>query len=361
MNEKQSFLKRLKKVVASHIYDLGHRVLDEGIENAKELHDVEIPKNKKLKDLVAEVVEYNAKAKKNLRANISEMKDLISQASKQAVAALKNNKEELTSEEDKFLESLGLDDDDMEDFDFGEDEEGMDFSEESISPEDKDYTYDIDVDKINSKIMFLLQTTPAMMGDETLAQAVSCNVDKIENIMRTLQVPKEDRDIKPASDKLERTKEIVEDNIGVLTSAIGIESDDVEECEICEELPVVVEVVETELPLAEHINVTRLKAKINMTIDKFFESVNHLASKPEVNATLSKFMNTLDAVTSYLSAVTGKTQTEIESVVLTPIKKTKHFEAGLIMYLDLVPEDLMEAGRRIVRAYQKIENSDTIE
>lgn len=134
MNKKKAgFMKRLVKVVRSHFYDVFKSVYEEGTENAKEKHDVNLPQGE-IKEIIKDAIKRNKAARPDWKATKAEVQEIINSGAKQAWAALRNDNKELETDEDKFLASLDLDLDNLDDEDW-KDILGDDFDEEDLGME----------------------------------------------------------------------------------------------------------------------------------------------------------------------------------------------------------------------------------
>lgn len=354
---KEGFLRRLRKIVSSHLYDLGNKVLNEGIENAKDLHEIEIPVNKGLKAIVEEALEYNKKARAEWKATKSEMRELLSSASKQVVAALKNDKESLSTDEDKFLESLDLD---LDDFDF-DDSDNVDDSTDDFEMESdgSDYVGEDD-DDINSKLYLLVKSGIEMSTDEELKRIV---VDKNDGIMNCIKgmiamVETDDEGVVPDNSKLELAKSMMNNINDEIAGNVGLEDDIYsEDDDVAEDAIVVVEVIPTELPIRESNDALLLKSKVYDTIQTYFKNIENVIAKDKIiNAKMSKFHDKLDTVVRYILSECSDERSffDVESVILKPLHCNKHLEVAIAMFLGIVPQEIINAGHRLVDVYDKI-------
>lgn len=357
---KEGFLKRLKKVVSSHLYDLGNKVLNEGIENAKDLHEIEIPVNKGLKSIIAEAIEYNKKAKAEWKASRSEMKELLSSASKQVVLALKNDKEGLTTDEDKFLESLDLD---LDDFEFDDDDASDDISDdyefESMDLTNNNYV-GIDEDSINSKLWLLVKTGPSLTHDEEMVEIVNQNSEELLNCIKGIKNVESEDTYHDDDSKLEMAKALIDEVQNGLAPNLGLEEDIYSDEDGDEEVAlVVVEVVPTEIPIRESNDTLVLKTKVAETVKAYFNNIDRVIAQDKlINETMTKFHDKLDTVVRYLAAKTNRSFNDIESIILKPICCGNHLEAGIAMYLSILPESIIGAGQRLVTVYNKIKKQE---
>lgn len=354
---KDGFLKRLRKIVSSHLYDLGNKVLNEGIENAKDIHDVEIPVNKGIRDIISEAIAYNKKAKAEWKATRSEMKELLSTASKQVVIALKNDKEGLTTEEDRFLESLDLD---LDDFDFGDDDsEDLDDNYEFESVDNINSNYvGVDEDAINSKLWLLVKTGPSLSQDDELVELVNQKSNGLLNCIKGLCDDTDDEC--HDNSKLEMAKALIDDVQDDIIPSIGLEEDIYSDEDTDDNTSlVVVEVIPTEIPIRESNDALILKSKVHETIKTYFSNIDRVIAQDKIiNETMSKFHDKLDTVVRYLATETNRSFHDIESVILKPICCDNHLEAGIAMYLGILPESIISAGHRLVAVYDKIKKQE---
>lgn len=356
---KEGFLKRLKKIVSSHLYDLGNKVLNEGIENAKDLHDVEIPVNKGLKSIIAEAIAYNKKAKAEWKASRSEMKELLSSASKQVVLALKNDKEGLTTDEDKFLESLDLDLDDFEFEDDDADDTNDEFEFESMDLVDGNYV-GVDEDAINSKLWLLVKTGPNLSHDEELVEIVNQDSEALLNCIKGIKNVESEDTCCDDDSKLEMAKALIDEVQDGIAPNLGLEDDMYNENDSDEDVAlVVVEVIPTEIPIRESNDTLVLKTKVAETIKTYFDNIDRVIAQDKlINETMTKFHDKLDTVVRYLSAKTNRSFNDIESIILKPICCDNHLEAGIAMYLSILPNSIISAGQRLVTVYNKIKKQE---
>lgn len=372
---KRSYLAKLRKMVASHTYDLGKKVLDEGIENAKELHDVDLPVNKRLKDIVKEVVDVNTKVKNYIKATKDEVSEVVKEGTKQAVAAIKNDKKDLTNEEDEFLSSFGIDLDDM---DFDDDDDDMsnddmdDIGEESAAQSmwdgAKDYTerrYPTTVSKltnddISAAIFLLIQNIKC----PHIRELYATHSDEINNIIVN-GTSSYASDIKSGTgDKLNYVKNMISDINSDMLPNVGTEDDDNMDEEMSQS-GVVIEVIETELPTKIESNQSLvLKKRLHDVILKYFSKLETcVLHDEEILAILSIAESKIDAVANYLATLCEESSLSISNTIMCsltelvpdciPIGK----RLVLAFYLGIIPEDQLEPAKRIISIYyNKIKN-----
>lgn len=360
---KVGFLKRLKRIVASHIYDLGNKVLNEGIENAKDEHDVTIPTDKGIKQIIKEALDTNKNVIKDLKATKSEMTALFKDASKQAIAALKNDKEELTSEEDRFLASLDIDLDDFDDEELEDIMDGdfEDDSEETSFESMTDSYVGTDLDAISAGVLLLIRT--ACNKNEQLLNVFNSNIDNITNIINGLdKEPEDNRELR--RDKLEIAKDLMKNiSSDVTSNSVGLEddlvlpeiigeNDDMDE-DIDSETVMVVEVIPTEVPIREKTEDIELKAKTVEVIDKFLKNAENVVNKdPKIQSELNIIDNKLEAVARYLASVSDLDENFIHHCFISSLPKP--WNVAMAFYFNLLPEDIITAGKRILAVYNKI-------
>lgn len=362
---KRSYLSKLKKMVASHTYDLGKQVLDEGIENAKELHNVDLPVNKRMKDIVKEVIDVNKKVKNYIKATKDEVAEVVKEGTKQAVVAIKNDKENMTTEEDEFLASLDIDLDDFDEDDLvGDDSDDMDISEESMSGREmwraaSEYTsmrYPVTVakltnDDISAAILLLLQKAPCPEFQEIY----STHADDINNVVKT-GTHNSVSEIKEGSgDKLNYVKNMIQDVNADMVPNVGTEDIDEEEVSA---VGIVVEVIPTELPTVVPTEELNLKARIHRVIHMYLDKLEGCISRDEeITGMLAIAEAKISAVATYVSTLCGKSNIEIENMIMSSIESIAPScipvcrRLALAFYLGIIPEDLIEQGRRIISIY----------
>lgn len=362
---KRSYLSKLKKMVASHTYDLGKQVLDEGIENAKELHDVDLPVNKRMKDIVKEVVEVNTKVKNYIKATKEEVAEVVKEGTKQAIVAIKNDKQNMTTEEDEFLASLDIDLDDFDEDDLiGDDSDDMDIAEESMSGREmwraaSEYTsmrYPVTVakltnDDISAAILLLLQKAPCPEFQEIY----STHADDINNVVKT-GTHNSVAEIKEGSgDKLNYVKNMIQDVNADMVPNVGTEDIDEEEVGA---VGIVVEVIPTELPTVVPTEELNLKARIHRVIHMYLDKLEGCISRDEeITGMLAIAEAKISAVATYVSTLCGKSNIEIENMIMSSIEGIAPScipvcrRLALAFYLGIIPEDLIEQGRRIISIY----------
>lgn len=84
MNKKKAgFMKGLIKTVRSHFYDLFNSVYEEGTENAKEKHDIDLPQGS-VKEIIKDAIKRNKAAKPDWKATKAEVQEIINSGAKQA-------------------------------------------------------------------------------------------------------------------------------------------------------------------------------------------------------------------------------------------------------------------------------------
>lgn len=127
---KKGYLKKMYQATFLHVKDVFSDTIKSGVKNAEDLHGIKIKTQKKLDDIMDDIVIANNRAKSNIRATAKELKDVAQAAWKQAVAVALHEAEEKagTGEyEDLDLDNFDLDDDDFfKEFDINFDEDEID-------------------------------------------------------------------------------------------------------------------------------------------------------------------------------------------------------------------------------------------
>lgn len=368
---KRAYLGKLRTMVASHVHDLGKQILDEGIENAKENHGVKLPVEKRMKDIVKEVVTVNMKVKNYVKATKDEVQEVLKEGTKQAIVAIKNDNKDMTNEEDKFFKSLDIDIDDLDDEDWDDinDEDTGDGYDDDISEESfardmwqgaKNYTEMVNAtvisqlsnDDICAAILLLVQNCKC----QELQSVISTHVTEIENIIKGSTAGEVD-EIKPGTgDKLNYVKNMINEVNTDMVPNIGTEDG-----EELEEVGIVVEVIPTELPTAvpESNRSLNLKRDVHRVIHMFFDKVeNCINQDKEILGMLSVAESKISGVCTYLATLTGISDLEVRNRIMSTIEDVSAVSElpvsrrlTLAFYLGIIPEDLMEQGCRIVSVY----------
>ena len=358
-------------MVASHVHDLGKQILDEGIENAKENHGVKLPVEKRMKDIVKEVVAVNMKVKNYVKATKDEVQEVLKEGTKQAIVAIKNDNKDMTNEEDEFFKSLDIDIDDLDDEDWDDinDEDTGDDYDDDISEESfardmwqgaKNYTEMVNAtvisqlsdDDICAAILLLVQNCKC----QELQSVISTHVTEIENIIKGSTAGEVD-EIKPGTgDKLNYVKNMINEVNTDMVPNIGTEDG-----EELEEVGIVVEVIPTELPTAvpESNRSLNLKRDVHRVIHMFFDKVeNCINQDKEILGMLSVAESKISGVCTYLATLTGISDLEVRNRIMSTIEDVSAVSElpvsrrlTLAFYLGIIPEDLMEQGCRIVSVY----------
>ena len=375
---KSSYLSKLKKIVSSHVYDLGKKIIDEGVENAKENHEVKLGVHKRMKDVAKEVIQVNTKVNNYLKATKDEVQEVLKGGTQQAIAALKNDKSVDSSgfsdDDDEFFKSLDIDIDDLDsddwddisndDSDDSDDYEDDDIGNESMNGNEPDLTGQ-DTPLVVSKITDDEITAAIML----LVSSVKCpefkaiydgHSDEISNAIKLSRSPIVDEIKSGDGDKLDLVKNMINEVNSDMVPNVGTETDDMDP--ELENAPIVVEVVTTELPTAvpECDECLELKSKINSTILRYLRTVENIISRDdEITGILAMAESKIDAVANYMSSLTGKSVISIRDTIaktlIDMIPGIDNTITGprvlMAFYLGIIPFDLVSAGERIVSIY----------
>lgn len=367
---KKSYLSKLKNMVASHVYDLGKKVVDEGVENAKENHDVNLAVNKSMKDVVKEVIQLNTKVKNYIKATKDEVQEVIKEGTKQAIVAIKNDKEESGSsgdfmDDDDFFKSLDIDIDDLDSDDWDDimDDDDDTIGNESLHPdvqevstEDKPLVVSkVTDDDITAAITLLISRVEC----PEFREVYDSHPDEIQNAIKLSKSPMIDEIKEGDGDKLNLVKAMINEVNSDMVPNVGTENDIDPELE---EAPIVVEVIETELPTAvpEDMNDLTIKARLNRTIITYLKTVENIISRDdEITGILNLAESKINAVANYVSSITGKSVLSVqESIAKTLVNMVPGIDNTVVgprvlmaFYLGIIPFDLASAGERIVSIY----------
>lgn len=358
-------------MVSSHVYDLGKKIVDEGVENAKENHDVNLAVNKSMKDIVKEVIQLNTKVKNYIKATKDEVQEVIKEGTKQAIAAIKNDKEASGSsgdfmDDDDFFKSLDIDIDDLDSDDWDDimdDDDSDDIGNESLyegvqepSTEDKPLVVSkITDDDITAAIALLVSRVEC----PEFREVYDSHPDEIQNAIKLSKSPMIDEIKEGDGDKLNLVKAMINDVNSDMVPNVGTENDIDPELE---EAPIVVEVIETELPTAvpESIDDLTVKARLNSAIIKYLNTVENIISRDdEITGILNLAESKINAVANYVSSISGKSVLSVqESIAKTLINMVPGIDSTVVgprvlmaFYLGIIPFDLASAGERIVSIY----------
>lgn len=367
---KRSYLSKLENMVASHVYDLGKKIVDEGVENAKENHDVNLAVNKSMKDVVKEVIQLNTKVKNYIKATKDEVQEVIKEGTKQAIAAIKNDKDESGSsgdfmDDDDFFKSLDIDIDDLDSDDWDDimDDDDDTIGNESLYPdvqevstEDKPLVVSkVTDDDITAAIALLVSRVECPEFREVYDRYP----DEIQNAIELTMSPMIDEIKEGNGDKLNLVKAMINDVNSDMVPNVGTENDIDPELE---EAPIVVEVIETELPTAvpESIDDLTVKARLNSAIIKYLKTVENIILRDdEITGILNLAESKINAVANYVSSISGKSVLSVqESIAKTLINMVPGIDSTVVgprvlmaFYLGIIPFDLASAGERIVSIY----------
>lgn len=379
---KRAYLSKLKKIVASHTYDLGKKVLDEGVENAKEKHDVDLGIHKSMKDVIKEVVQVNTKVKNYIKATKDEVSEVVKEGTKQAIVAIKNEKGEMTTEEDEFLSSFDVDLDDLDSDDWkdilseadDDDDSGDEDDDEEPGMESafiknmweaaKEYTEQsnkfiiskLTNDDISAAILLLLQKVPCPHFQELY----STHVEEMEEIVRSTACGFVEEVQEGSGDKLNYVKNMIQEVNSDMVPNVGTEDDDETVPEELETVGIVVEVIPTELPTAVPPTKDELtiEARLHRVIHMFFNKVESFLEQDEESRSILGMADAkIDAVCAYVSAISSRNQLEICNLITKSIETVAPEclpvgrRVAMAFYLGIIPEDLIAQGRRIVSIY----------
>lgn len=118
---KQNVMRRMANVVKSHVEDVCDKVMKEAKDNAKDIHNVEIPDDLSAKALKKRLLDGNRKLAENVRLTKKEFIQSVKEGFVQAKAAIKNDKEAFKTEEDAFFDEFG--EDFLNEFDFSDEDD----------------------------------------------------------------------------------------------------------------------------------------------------------------------------------------------------------------------------------------------
>lgn len=344
---KKNYLGKLKKIVASHVYDLGKKVVEDAETSAEENHDVKLGIHKRKNDIVKEVVELNSKVKNYIKATKDEVAEVCKEGSKQAILALKNDKSVSSdiNDEDEFLKSLDIDLDDMDSDDWddvlSDIGDNSDIGEESIS------NIPIRVSKMsNDDVSAAVMILVSSIADEEVLSAIKEHTNDILNVVKSTKSSVVDEVTNTASTgKLELVKKVIEDIDSEMIPTIS--NEDIEESGI------VVEVIPTELPtkIIDKNNLSLL-TRVNDTAKLFLEKCAKIVhSDNEINGLIDMFDSKITAVTTYLSTVTGIEPIRITNAIYRCFPGCVPYTVGIAFYLGLLPDDIMSEGSRLIDIY----------
>lgn len=390
--KKTGFMKGLVRVVRSHFYDLFSKVYEEGTENAKEKHDVELPQGS-VKEIIKDAIKRNKEAKPDWKATKAEVQEIINSGAKQAWAAIKNDKDGADStDEDKFLASLDLDldnlsDDDWKDIlgeDFDEEDMGMESLNEKIQAQfqgAKDYMEGVNNFDPPEEEPAVVKT----MTDNNITAALMlflANVKKCphftehfkthhDEICKLIEGCNEDEypvdQIDSGDDSnLVKTKELIKAVNEEMAPTVGygsMEQTGIESDEMVEEAVTVIE----EVPLNEQEAYQMSQERIDLLIqagDTVSTIVNQIEDKAteEMRNIFSIWMFKLDRVARFCAALDGCSEDKYHQLF-----KEEMFdmcgvcdcvniplEVCIYFYLGLVPSKYIELGYRVCSAYLKV-------
>lgn len=392
MNKKKAgFIKKLARVVRSHFYDLFSKAYEEGTENAKEKHNVELPQGS-VKEIIKDAIKRNKEAKPDWKATKAEVQEIIRSGAKQAWGAVKNDSEAMGStDEDRFLSSLdldldSLDEDDWKDIlgdDFDEEDMGMESLEEKIQAQfqgAKDYVEkrtDFDPPEEESSVVTCMSDndiSAALML--FLANAKKCpvfvehfkthydEICKLVTGVNETDYPVDQIDTGDDSNLIE-TKELIKSVNEEMVPVVGYGSDDDTGMETDETLSTAVVVVEEHaLDDQESYEMTTEKLELLVQMgDTTSVIINQIEDKAteEMHNVFSIWMFKLDRVARFCAALDGCSEDKYHKLfkeelfdicgvcdcVNIPVEVCVYF------YLGLVPSKYIDLGYRVCDSYLK--------
>lgn len=341
---KTGFLRQCKNVAVSHVKDLVTDVIEKGIDSAKELHDVELNVKPKLNDIVKQVVEINKEAKEGVKATKAEIKEVLSQAVTQVVAAVKNNKDDLSTDEDKFLESLELDLDDLDE----EDQEELGIESFATTFESNELTTvtSLGNSEIAAAVLLLLNS---INDNEDFANFMVEHRDSVNELVEgTKCLPVDDIETGDKS-KLDMAIAMVKDIQDKAAVNIGVEEEIMATVVIIEQNPIkYAEFSNERLELIERLGTSVNTLKHNICVE--------VAKDSEKTNIISVFESKIDQVVSLYNNMTGNKLSvhELISNYSRSICGCCNPHLFNIFYLGLCPEKELELCRRIYSTYLKL-------
>lgn len=385
---KRAYLSKLRKMVSSHVYDLGKKIIDEGVENAQENHEVKLGVHKSMKDIAKEVVQLNTKVKNYVKATRDEVQSVLKEGTKQAIVAIKNDKGSMKSDmddDDEFFKSLDIDLDDLDSDDWDDIMDG----DSSDDDDDSD-------DDIGNESMFdgakewaekhSTEGKPLVVSkitDDEISAAIALLISKVEypefkevyeghydeilNAIKLSKSPLVDEIKEGEGDKLNLVKTMINEVNSDMVPNVGTENDTVDP--ELENAPIVVEVIETELPTAvpESKNSLQVKAALNKGIVNYLKTVENIINRDdEIIGILNLAESKMDAVANYVSSWSGKSVISIQDMIANTLVDMIPGIRGTVVgprvlvafYLGIIPFDLVTMGERIVSIYyNKVKNS----
>ena len=393
MNKKKAgFIKGLVKVVRSHFYDLFTKAYEEGTENAKEKHNVDLPQGS-VKEVIKDAIKRNKEAKPDWKATRAEVQEIINSGAKQAWAAVKNDKDGLKDSEDDFLSSLDLDLDDLNDEDwkdilgddFNEEDMGMESLDEKIQAQfqgAKDYVegaMNFDPPEEEESVVTGLtdnDITAAIMlflaNSKKCPEFVNHFKDNYDDICKLIEGCNDHEypvdQIDSGSDSnLVRTKELIKNVNQEMVPVVGygsaeqsgMESDD-------EEVDPVVTVVE-EVPINEEeayrMSQNRLEviSDIGNTISTIMNQIEDKATE-EMHNIYSIWNFKIDRVARFCAALDGCSEDKYRKLFKEELFDVCGVcecvdiseEVCVYFYLGIVPSKYIDLGYRVCDAYLKV-------
>lgn len=352
---KKNYLSKLKRIVSSHVYDLGKRVVDEAESSAEDNHELKLGIHKSKDDIVKEVVDLNRKVKTYIKATKDEVVDVLKQGSQQAITALKNEGGSDENDEDEFFKSLGLDEDDLDDIVNGEDDEEPSM-EGLISHEDR-FDNVLSIKRIsNSDLTAAALLLVRTCNDDEISGIVNENLEEIRNLLENPNYGVADEISQGDQSKVNLVDQFM-DNIEN-EIAPSISNEDVEEAGL------VVEVVETELPtvpVRTAVEDLTLKSRYFEVLKKFLNQCKlSVYRDDELMAIAALFDGKLEAVARFIAAKLGlEDHIPLMRKLTYPITcngilDAVDYQTAYIFYLNLIPEEIMTEGRRLIKIYNKI-------
>lgn len=393
MNKKKAgFMKGLIKTVRSHFYDLFKSVYEEGTENAKEKHDIDLPQGS-VKEIIKDAIKRNKAAKPDWKATKAEVQEIINSGAKQAWSAIKNDSEGMSTDEDKFLASLDLDldnlsDDDWKDIlgdDFDEEDMGMESLEEQIKAQfqgAKDYVEGItnfdppkEEEIVEVKVISDNDITAALMlflnnvnKCPNFVEHFKTHHDEICKLIEGCNEPDYPADSIDSGDdsNLIRTKELIKAINEEMAPVVGYGSTDETAMETDETVSEAVTVLE-EIPLDTEETYRISQDKLDVLIqagDTVSVIMNQIEDKAtsEMKAVFGIWSFKLERVAKFCAALDGCSEDKYIKLFNDELKDmcgvcdcvNIPLEVCVYFYLGIVPSKYIELGYRVCDAYLKV-------
>lgn len=358
---KKKFLSSISSIVKSHIVGTVQDIWKDARNNAEMNDNIKLPEKISPKKMYNDIVDYikeNEEDNPGWKARVKDVVDTIKLATKQAIAVLKNDKEGLKSDDEKFLEEL-----EREFLEFEEEMANESFSFENYYGVKDDMVKDkvcnglIPDDVLNKYVVYLAKS---------ISQDMSNFIDaKLEEVISLIRNPDEsetetDRALMVEKEASELDEVLNDMEFNMVGNVFGLEE---------EEIGTIV-VDEISEPLTyndvtpEYIEgMDNIKSTVIALFTKIYSY--YVPGKGDsiqlnIDAFFAKWFKLMNYFGRSCDIPDDKTNTRLDTFINDTFGNFA-FEGGdklalfLMFYLDQVPEECLKLGRDIIMIINKKE------